>query len=150
MWKHLESGGVEQAYAVTGVGTGTETLTATVTTAAGTFNVTVIDDVVVALTDGMATSSGSVDEDALVAVLPPGEVPGSATATGSVTGLFNAGADTPLTYSFNTSLSGLTGQHLKSGGVELAYGVTTLNGVETLTATVTTAGVTTTVFTLTL
>src|SRR5205823_3768350 len=60
----------------------------TVAGIASALAITVIDDIPVALAAGL---TGTVDEDALVGTLPPGEVAGSATATGVVTGLFKAG-----------------------------------------------------------
>jgi len=72
---------------------------------------------------------------------------GLATATGSVTGLFNVGADVPVKYSFNSDHSSLTGQNLESNDVALLYTVTGVgSGTELLTAK---AGLTT-VFTLSL
>ena len=135
------------------LGTGLVTLTATVTdnnnntsTASEDIgpHITIHDDGPV----GTATVlTGTVDEDALVAVLPPGEVAGLATATGSVTGLFNVGADVPVHYSFNSDLSSLAGQNLQSNDVALTYLVT---GVGTGTETLTASAGATTVFTLSL
>ena len=43
--------------------------------------------------------------------------------TGSVSALFQSGADGPLTYSLSTDTGGLTAQGLTSGGVALTYSV---------------------------
>ncbi|MDG4898807.1 hypothetical protein P9272_35570, partial [Mesorhizobium sp. WSM4976] len=85
-----------------------------------------------------------VDEDALSANLLP-DKDGSATASGSVTTLFNPGADTPLSYKLSSDFSSLTSQSLVSGGTPLSYSVS-LDGT-TLTATGSGGA---TVFTLTL
>ena len=74
-----------------------------------------------------ATSTSTVDEDFVTNGInddaQPGDVPGgSATATGSVTGLFESAADIPLTYGFNTGGSGPAG--LTSGGVAVTYVIT--------------------------
>ena len=45
------------------------------------------------------------------------------TVTGSVSALFQSGADEPLTYSLLTDTSALEAQGLKSGGVDLTYQV---------------------------
>ena len=45
------------------------------------------------------------------------------TATGTVSALFQSGADVPLTYSLSTDTSALAAQDLKSGGVALTYAV---------------------------
>jgi T1SS-143 domain-containing protein len=93
-------------------------------TSLGSVSVLVDDDTPVALT---GTSTDSVDEDALV---PngidggPGDIgPGvDAVANGSVAGLFLSGADTPLTYGFNTA--GAMPAGLTSGGIALTYAIT--------------------------
>ncbi|MFN3748846.1 MAG: beta strand repeat-containing protein [Sphingorhabdus sp.] len=80
-----------------------------------------VDDAPTALT---ATTSGTVDEDGLTGGIAggTGDVAGEAvSATGSVTGLFSAGADSPLTYSLSTNTAGLPA--LTSGGVALSYTV---------------------------
>jgi T1SS-143 domain-containing protein len=86
----------------------------------GTLNISVDDDTPIALT---ANSEGSVDEEGLGGNAGGiGDLPGTATtATGSVTGLFSAGADTPLTYSLSTVTSGLPA--LSSDGTAITYGV---------------------------
>ncbi|WP_341712975.1 Ig-like domain-containing protein, partial [Erythrobacter sp.] len=75
--------------------------------------------------------TGSVDEDALPGGIEggPGDIDGGAgtvglTTGGSVATLFNSGADSPLTYAFETAASTqtyLTGLGLTSGGVALSY-----------------------------
>ena len=80
-----------------------------------------VDDAPTALT---ATTSGTVDEDGLTGGIAggTGDVAGEAvSATGSVTGLFSAGADSPLTYSLSNNTAGLPA--LTSGGVALNYTV---------------------------
>src|SRR5258708_6342791 len=105
--------------------------------------ITVIDDVPIAQS---ATLTGTVDEDSLPGALASGEVASAGlTASGTVTSLFFAGADTPLAYSFGADFSSLG--TLKSGGTTLSYGVT---GVGTGTETLTAKAGGTTVFTLTL
>jgi T1SS-143 domain-containing protein len=86
----------------------------------GTLNISVDDDTPIALTE---SSGGSVDEEGLGGNAGGiGDLPGTATtATGSVTGLFSAGADTPLTYSLSTVTSGLPALH--SDGTAITYGV---------------------------
>src|SRR4029079_17154759 len=72
-------------------------------TATGTVSVTVDDDTPVAVA---GTSTGTVDEDGLPGGIAggTGDVTGEALiATGSVTALFQSGADVPLTYGFNTA-----------------------------------------------
>ncbi|WP_242443173.1 hypothetical protein [Pseudomonas sp. LFM046] len=72
-----------------------------------------------------AAASGTVDEDGLTAGIPggTGDVAGEATvASGSVTGIFQSGADAPLTYSLSSITSGLP-QTLTSGGVAVTYSV---------------------------
>ncbi len=95
----------------------------TVTT--GVINVDIIDDMPKAVLTG--TSTGTVDEDFLANGIndnaQPGDFAGgSLTATGSITGLFQSGADTPLSYGFNTAGSGPAG--LLSGGVAVTYTIT--------------------------
>jgi large repetitive protein len=91
-------------------------------TAGGTLTINVDDDTPIALA---AATSGTVDEDGLPGgntAAATGDVAGAAlSASGSVTGLFSAGADVPLAYSLSaitTSLPALT-----SGGTALAYTV---------------------------
>ncbi|MEW6576501.1 MAG: DUF5801 repeats-in-toxin domain-containing protein [Pseudomonadota bacterium] len=83
--------------------------------------VNIEDDSPIALT---ATTSGTVDEDGLTGGIAggTGDVAGEAvSASGSVTGLFSAGADSPLTYSLSNNTAGLPA--LTSGGVALSYTV---------------------------
>ena len=81
------------------------------------------DDAPVAVT---GTSTDNVDEDALPNGIDDG--PGDiglgvdAVATGSVTGLFQSGADVPLSYGFNTAVHDASG--LTSGGVAVTYIIT--------------------------
>ena len=93
-------------------------------TAIGSVSVLVDDDMPNAVA---GTSTDNVDEDALV----PNGIDGGlgdigvgvdAVATGSVTGLFQSGADVPLSYGFNTAGSMPAG--LTSGGVTLTYIIT--------------------------
>ena len=105
----------------------------------GTLVVNVDDDTPIAVA---GTSSGTVDEDGVfegAADAGPGDGilggPGDfvdlnadgdndeSTVTGSVSGLFQSGADGPLTYSLSTDTGGLTAQGLTSGGVALTYSV---------------------------
>ncbi|AKA23991.1 beta strand repeat-containing protein [Pseudomonas chlororaphis] len=68
--------------------------------------------------------AGTVDEDGLASGIPGGvgDVAGEATvASGSVTGIFQPGADVPLSYSLASDTSGLPA--LSSGGVALVYSV---------------------------
>ncbi|WP_225603504.1 hypothetical protein [Pseudomonas sp. PDM09] len=68
--------------------------------------------------------AGTVDEDGLANGIAggTGDVAGEATtASGSVTGIFQSGADTPLTYALSSDTSGLPA--LSSGGVALVYSV---------------------------
>ena len=100
------------------------------------------------LAEQLKSEAAPVDEDALVT--PPNGVSDpatfGATATGNVSGLFFAGADTPLHYTFDqTHLANLPA--LTSSGAAVSYSFSTLNGVETLTATATINNVATTVFT---
>ena len=116
----------------------------TVTAPATAFEITVDDDMPRYV--AQATSTGTVDEDFVTNGInddaQPGDVPGgSATATGSVTGLFKSGADIPLTYGFNTGGSGPAG--LTSGGVAVTYTITS-------TLITASAGAGNTVFTLSL
>jgi T1SS-143 domain-containing protein len=93
----------------------------TVTAAAEKLVITVDDDTPTAT--GTAVT-GTVDEDGLTNGIPggTGDVAGEATtATGSVTGIFQSGADTPLTYALSSVTSGLPA--LSSGGVALVYSV---------------------------
>ena len=82
------------------------------------------------------SSSGTVDEDGLangITLAQPGDVAGAAlTASGSVTGLFNSGADTPLTYSFNTGVAlpaGLTSNQIALSYVVSANLITATAGI---------------------
>lgn len=109
----------------------------------GSIFVTVDDDMPRAIRAG--STSGTVDEDFLPGGInddsQPGDFPGgSLTASGSVTGLFQPGADTPLTYKFLNDDTLLPA--LKSGGVDVTYTITA-------TSVVAVAGLTP-VFTLTL
>lgn len=68
--------------------------------------------------------TGTVDEDGLANGIAggTGDVAGTATtATGSVAGIFQSGADTPLTYGLAADTSGVT--PLSSGGTSLTYSV---------------------------
>ncbi|MCY1266818.1 T1SS-143 repeat domain protein [compost metagenome] len=70
-------------------------------------------------------ASGTVDEDGLTGGIAggTGDVVGmETTASGSVTGIFQSGADAPLSYSLASDTSGLP-QTLKSGGVTVTYNV---------------------------
>ncbi|MGE7957493.1 DUF5801 repeats-in-toxin domain-containing protein [Pseudomonas sp. NPDC089530] len=93
----------------------------TVTAAANKLVITVDDDTPTATGTPVA---GTVDEDGLAHGIPGGvgDVPGEATvASGSVTGIFQSGADVPLSYSLSTDTSGLAA--LSSGGTALVYSV---------------------------
>ncbi|NNB43208.1 beta strand repeat-containing protein [Pseudomonas chlororaphis] len=93
----------------------------TVTAAAEKLVITVDDDTPTA---AGAAETGTVDEDGLANGIAGGvgDVPGEATtASGSVTGIFQSGADVPLTYSLSSDVSGLPA--LSSGGVALVYSV---------------------------
>ncbi|ETD39631.1 hypothetical protein U724_05610, partial [Pseudomonas chlororaphis subsp. aurantiaca PB-St2] len=93
----------------------------TVTAAAEKLVITVDDDTPTA--NGNA-EAGTVDEDGLANGIAGGvgDVPGEATtASGSVTGIFQSGADVPLSYSLSSDTSGLPA--LSSGGVALVYSV---------------------------
>jgi len=93
----------------------------TVTAAAEKLVITVDDDTPTAT--GTAVT-GTVDEDGLANGIAGGvgDVAGVATvASGSVTGVFQSGADVPLSYSLSSNTSGLP--VLSSGGVALAYSV---------------------------
>ncbi|KAA5840805.1 hypothetical protein F2A38_17330, partial [Pseudomonas chlororaphis] len=93
----------------------------TVTAAADKLVITVDDDTPTA--NGTA-GAGTVDEDGLANGIAGGvdDVPGEATtASGSVTAIFQSGADVPLTYSLSIDTSGLPA--LSSGGVALVYSV---------------------------
>ncbi|WP_258254682.1 T1SS-143 repeat domain-containing protein [Pseudomonas chlororaphis] len=92
-----------------------------VTAAAEKLVITIDDDTPTAT--GVA-EAGTVDEDGLANGIPGGvgDVPGEATvASGNVTGIFQSGADVPLTYSLSSDTSGLPA--LTSGGVALVYSV---------------------------
>ncbi|TXL73706.1 hypothetical protein FHP25_20065 [Vineibacter terrae] len=93
----------------------------TVAAAANALIVTVDDDTPTA---SQASSTGTVDEDGVTGGIAGGvgDVAGEATvATGSVTPLFNSGADQPLTFSLSTDTSNLAA--LTSGGVAVTYAV---------------------------
>ncbi|MGF6456756.1 DUF5801 repeats-in-toxin domain-containing protein [Pseudomonas frederiksbergensis] len=93
----------------------------TVTAAAEKLVITVDDDTPTAT--GTA-ATGTVDEDGLANGIAggTGDVAGEATtASGSVTGIFQSGADTPLSYALSSNTSGLPA--LSSGGVALVYSV---------------------------
>ncbi|WP_458736994.1 T1SS-143 repeat domain-containing protein [Pseudomonas chlororaphis] len=93
----------------------------TVTAAPEKLVITVDDDTPTA--NGTA-EAGTVDEDGLANGIAGGvgDVAGeSTTANGSVTGIFQSGADVPLSYSLSSNTSGLPA--LSSGGVALAYSV---------------------------
>ncbi|AZE49382.1 hypothetical protein C4K04_3712 [Pseudomonas chlororaphis] len=93
----------------------------TVTAAAEKLVITVDDDTPTAT--GTA-AAGTVDEDGLANGIAGGvgDVPGEATtASGNISGIFQSGADVPLTYSLSSDTSGLPA--LSSGGVALVYGV---------------------------
>ncbi|MFL0355979.1 DUF5801 repeats-in-toxin domain-containing protein [Erythrobacter sp. GH1-10] len=104
----------------------TFTLQATLTDGDGdsaptSLTITVDDDTPVALA---VNSQGRVDEDGLPGGIAGGvnDAPGEDTvATGSVSGIFSAGADAPLTYSLDSDTSGLLA--LSSGGVAVTYAV---------------------------
>ncbi|AZE49378.1 hypothetical protein C4K04_3708 [Pseudomonas chlororaphis] len=93
----------------------------TVTAAAEKLVITVDDDTPTAT--GTA-EAGTVDEDGLANGIAGGvgDVAGEATvASGSVTGIFQSGADVPLSYALSSNTSGLPA--LSSGGVALTYSV---------------------------
>ncbi|MGF6317686.1 T1SS-143 domain-containing protein [Pseudomonas frederiksbergensis] len=93
----------------------------TVTAAAEKLVITVDDDTPTATGTAL---TGTVDEDGLANGIAggTGDVAGEATtASGSVTGIFQSGADTPLTYALSSNTSGLPA--LSSGGVALVYSV---------------------------
>jgi T1SS-143 domain-containing protein len=93
----------------------------TVTAAADKLVITVDDDTPTATGDAEA---GTVDEDGLANGIPGGigDVEGEATTvSGDVTGIFQSGADVPLSYALSTDTSGLPA--LTSGGVALVYSV---------------------------
>ena len=104
-------------------------------TATSTLVINVDDDTPIALS---ANSQGRVDEDGLPGGIAGGvnDAPGEdVVTTGSVTGLFAAGADAPLTYSLSSNTSGLLA--LTSGGVAVTYSVsgdtlTALAGTKTV------------------
>ncbi|WP_244620694.1 beta strand repeat-containing protein [Metapseudomonas lalkuanensis] len=94
----------------------------TVTAAPEKLVITVDDDTPTATG---AAASGTVDEDGLAGGIAggTGDVAGAATtASGSVTGIFQSGADAPLSYSLSSNTSGLP-QTLTSGGVAVTYSV---------------------------
>src|SRR5256885_4994774 len=69
-------------------------------TATGAFNVTVIDDVPVAL--NVTVSGGTVDEDSIPGALTPGDLASApAAASCAVSRLYLAGGDAPLHYAVN-------------------------------------------------
>ena len=95
--------------------------------------ITVDDDTPIATA---GTSTGTVDEDGVVEGIADagpgdgiaggtGDVAGEATvATGSVTALFQSGADEPLTYGFAANaVATLQALGLTSGGVALSYAI---------------------------
>ncbi len=95
--------------------------------------ITVDDDTPIATA---GTSTGTVDEDGVVEGIADagpgdgiaggtGDVAGQATvATGSVTALFQSGADEPLTYGFTgNAVTTLQALGLTSGGVALSYAI---------------------------
>ena len=115
-------------------------------TATGTVSVLVDDDTPIAVA---GTSTDSVDEDALPNGIDggPGDIDPRCrhcglTATGSVTGLFQSGADVPLSYAFNTAGGALL-PVLTSGDVAVTYVI----GANLITAE---AGAGNTVFTMAL
>ncbi|WP_435200393.1 DUF5801 repeats-in-toxin domain-containing protein, partial [Qipengyuania sp. 902] len=119
-------------------------------TATGSLTVTVDDDSPTA-TPG-ASLTGSVDEDALGGGIEggPGDIGVVGLTTGgSVAALFASGADSPLSYAFETAASStayLEGLGLSSGGVPLSYAVTagsivaTAGGAPVFTLTLSAAG----------
>ena len=99
----------------------------------GSFGINVDDDTPIATA---GTSVGTVDEDGVVEGVADaglgdgiaggtGDVAGEAVvATGSVTGLFQSGADEPLTYGFTANaITTLQALGLRSGGVALSYSI---------------------------
>ncbi|PMY33949.1 hypothetical protein C1Y35_25260, partial [Pseudomonas sp. GW456-L14] len=93
----------------------------TVTAAAEKLVITVDDDTPTA--NGSA-EAGTVDEDGLANGIAGGigDVPGEVTTvSGNVSGIFQSGADVPLSYSLSSNTSGLPA--LSSGGVALTYSV---------------------------
>jgi large repetitive protein len=92
-------------------------------TAPGTLVINIDDDTPIAVA---GAQSGIVDEDGLangITVAQTGDVAdANTTATGFVTGLFDAGADTPLTYQLTGSTAGLP--VLTSGGTLVTYTLT--------------------------
>jgi T1SS-143 domain-containing protein len=124
-----------------------------VTAAANGLVITVDDDTPIAT---VATLTGTVDEDGVVegtANAGPGDGIAGGTgdvasepvvASGTVSTLFQSGADEPLNYSLTTN--GLTALGLKSGGVTVTYAVAydAITNLHTLTAS---AGAGNTVFT---
>ncbi|MES2482868.1 MAG: DUF5801 repeats-in-toxin domain-containing protein [Pseudomonadota bacterium] len=106
--------------------------TDTVTAAASALVITLDDDTPTAST---TQGTGTVDEDGLTGGIAggTGDVAGeSVTATGSVTPLFNAGADGIASYGLSTTTTGLP--TLTSGAAAVSYLVTSAAGVDTLTA----------------
>ncbi|MFO2950889.1 type I secretion C-terminal target domain-containing protein, partial [Legionella pneumophila serogroup 1] len=93
----------------------------TVVAAADGLVITVDDDTPIASANKL---TGVVDEDGLAGGIAggTGDVAGQAVAaSGNVAALFQSGADAPLSYSLNSSTSGLPA--LSSGGVALSYAV---------------------------
>ena len=112
----------------------------------GAVQIVVNDDTPIATA---GTSTGTVDEDGVVEGIADagpgdgiaggpagdGDVAGQATvATGSVAGLFQSGADEPLTYSLSGNFAALIAQDLGSGGVDLSYSLVSGASVDTVTA----------------
>jgi T1SS-143 domain-containing protein len=125
--------------------------------AAGQLTVTFDDDIPTATANQL---TGTVDEDGVLEGAADngagdgiaggtGDVAGqNVSATGSVTTLFNSGADSPLAYSLLNNFAALTAQGLTSGGTALSYSVGLVAGVYTLTATAGPGGYTVFTFTL--
>ncbi|QNN67501.1 hypothetical protein H9L13_00585 [Sphingomonas lutea] len=105
-----------------------------------TLTITFDDDVPLPIANAPAVT-GRVDEDALVPDgnndSATGDDPGTTTASGlagSLTALFNPGADLPLKILFTGSTSSLTAQGLTSNGKALLYTVNVATGVLTAVA----------------
>ena len=111
-------------------------------TATGSFSIDVDDDTPIATA---GTSIGTVDEDGVVEGMADdgpgdgiaggtGDVAGeSVSATGTVSALFQSGADEPLTYGFTgNAITTLQALGLTSGGVALSYAI----AADTVTASV--------------
>ncbi|MDH4559384.1 hypothetical protein E8F06_00015, partial [Pseudomonas sp. BN411] len=116
----------------------------TVTAAPEKLVITVDDDTPTATG---AAETGTVDEDGVAGGIAggTGDVAGAATtASGSVTGIFQSGADAPLSYALSGDTSGLP--VLSSGGVGLTYSVVgntltaSAGAVDVFTFSLTTAG----------